>query len=224
MAINNNFMSHALEYVLVSVLALIGAGFIVRMFFKRKNQGWRRRTVKTVDTDNSNDSTENFGETATTIRAVAPVEPTKPTEPADPIVELLRPKVESFSGNFSALCDIANDKELDTKYADGVFENVSNVIAVQYGDDVKIWYSSFAKDRKSWSVGLYNAKAAKLMELFIGCGVTPSDETDVVWSDVASRRYNRMMHVDNGVACEVVSPCWMLDGKLIEKGMVRRKG
>ena len=152
------------------------------------------------------------------------VEPAMPVEPVNPVVESLRLKVESFSGNFGALRDIASDDNLDTGYADGVFDNVSNVIAMQYGDDVKKWYSSFVEDRKSWDACLYKAKAAQLMNLFMECGITPSDETEVEWNDVASRRYNRVTNVGEGALCQVLAPCWTLAGKLIEKGMVGGKG
>lgn len=214
MAINNNFMSHTLGYVLMGVSALVGMGFIVRMVAKCKGWSWRNRHMKPQ---------EPLG-TTTSTGQIKPIEPVEPANSVNSIIELLRPKVERFSGNFCALRDIANDKEVDIRYAENVFKNVSNVIEMQYGDDVKKWYSSFAEDRMSWNAALYSAKATKLMELFVGCGVTPSDETELIWCDATSRRYNRMMLIDEGTSCEVLSPCWMLDGILIEKGMVGRKG
>ena len=212
MAINNT-ASSTWGYIVVSVLAFLGLGFLaVKYVGKRKN-------AKTESDEPQN-----------TVSAQMPGQeqkpevmdvPENPSPTVDPIVEALGKKVEQFSGNFNALQNIATDDDFNMDFADTVFVNVSQVVAVQYGEEVKKWFSAFADDRKSWDKTLYKSKAEALMDLFKACGVTPDTATDYKWTALLVNRYNRMEMISDGEPCEVIAPCWMLDGRVVEAGVVR---
>ena len=134
----------------------------------------------------------------------------------------LKPKVGQFAGNFGALHNISTSGNKDLNYANGVFTNVANVVAMQYGDDVKKWFSAFAGDRKSWDVSLYISKASELLAIFRECGIASVDEAHIEWNTSSLEHYNRLEMIDDGETCVVVVPYWTLDGVLVEKGIVRR--
>ena len=112
-------------YVVAGILALTGMGLLLRWY--RKN----RKEEVSSDINVSNSSTS----------------PTSVPHVDNEIVEVLTKKLDSFSGNFGALLNIANDAHVDLDYADVVFTNVTQVVDVQYGAKVKEWFSAFAKDR-----------------------------------------------------------------------------
>lgn len=186
-------------YVVAGILALTGMGLLLRWY--RKN----RKEEVSSDINVSNSSTS----------------PTSVPHVDNEIVEVLTKKLDSFSGNFGALLNIANDAHVDLDYADVVFTNVTQVVDVQYGAKVKEWFSAFAKDRNSWDAKNYMKKAGELVALFIECGVTHATEINVVWGDKAAKRYNRVDMIDKGEPCEVVAPYWMLDGLVVEKGLLK---
>lgn len=212
MAINNS-VSSTWGYVVVSVLAFLGLGFIaVKYVGKRKNSKMESEEPQ---------NTVGVQQTGQGVNTEVPGVTVDPSTAVDPIVEALGEKVEQFSGNFNALQNIATDDDFNMEYADTVFINVSQVVIVKYGDEVKKWFSAFAGDRKSWDEALYKSKAAALMDLFRACGITPDTTTDYKWTAMLINRYNRMEMIADGEPCEVVVPCWMLDGRVVETGMVR---
>lgn len=212
MAINNT-ASSTWGYIVVSVLAFLGLGFLAVKYV-----GKRRMTKTKSDEPQNTVSDQMPGQEQKPEVIDVPDEPS-PT--VDPIVEALGKKVEQFSGNFNALQNIATDDDFNMDFADTVFINVSQVVAVQYGEEVKKWFSEFAGDRNTWDETLYKSKAAALIDLFKACGVTPDTTTGYKWTALLINRYNRMEIIADGEPCEVVAPCWMLDGRVVEAGMVR---
>lgn len=187
-------------YIIAGVLALTGIGFFLRWYHRR------RKHVGDGVVDDEND----IGTSSEVMPIIDKV-----------IVDALAQKLQSFSGNFGALQNIANDAQVDLDYADAVFTNVSQVVDIQYGDNVKEWFSEFIKGRESWDYTTYKNKASEIMNIFEKCGIKHAADADVVWGDNAAKRYNRVAMIDEGKHCKVVSPYWMIDGLVVEKGLLK---
>lgn len=136
------------------------------------------------------------------------------------VVERLKPDVARFKGNFGALLRISTDNNEDTGYDDMIFQNIADVVSVRCDEHVKTWFSKFTEDRTAWDAALYKDKATILIKLFVSCGVTKCEETMDRWSNKFSMRYNSIVPIGDGTPCKIATPCWMLNGIVIEKGMV----
>lgn len=195
MDVNNNFASHIWEYILMGLLALTGVGLVVYKFIKKRKD--KRNLESRMKPHEDSDGSLSI------------------------VVEHLKDKVDNFSGNFSSLQNLVDDGNFDVEYAGNIFENVINVFKRQCDKEVNEWFSLFVKDRDSWTVNLYRDKAKQLMDVFARCGVVAAGEKELDWSDKAASRYNRLFHVNDGERCEIMAPCWMLGGRVIEKGVVK---
>lgn len=136
------------------------------------------------------------------------------------VVGLLKTKVKNFAGCFNLLSGIAANGKLDMEYASTSFDDVAQILNHYYGEEAKVWYSDFEKDRSKWSGAVYKAKAAELMRLLVACGVKKSDEKSLVWSEDSKKYYARLNDVADGMTCHVVSPYWTYGIEVLEKGLV----
>ena len=198
--LNNNNGSTLWGSVVIGLLAITGIGFLIRKYLRRKAMGGRY-----VNDHKKPEKPHNLE---------------SQLELPDGIVEKLEPNVARFAGNFGALLSISTGSDEDIALADMTFQNVADVINVRCDEQVKTWFSEFTKDRKTWDATTYRDKAALLIKIFKGCGVTTFEETVGTWSNKISVRYNRIVQIEEGASCKVVAPCWMLNGIVIEKGMV----
>lgn len=139
------------------------------------------------------------------------------------VVERLKPDVARFKGNFGALLGISTGNNEDTGYDDMIFQNIADVISVRCDEHVKTWFSKFTENRTAWDAVIYKDKANTLIKLFASCGVTKCEETMDRWSNKFSMRYNSIVPIGEGTQCKIATPCWMLNGIVIEKGMVMAK-
>lgn len=217
MALNNNGFP-LWECIIAGLLAITGIGLLVRKHMARKTPNKKATCAPHQQATNTNRQ-----EPITVGANLQQQMPIQGLELPEGIIEPLKMKIDNFAGNFSTLQNIADDNEVDTNFAEMVFQNIANVFDIQYDNIIKTWFSSFANDRKTWDAELYKNKAALLIKLFTNCGITKSDETELEWNNKAGRRYNRMEEIEEGVKCQVIAPYWTLNGIVIEKGMVKAK-
>ena len=127
--------------------------------------------------------------------------------------------IKHFSGCLNALSDVMDEEDKDS--AEVTFRNVELIFDGHADNELKIWFNSFAGDRKSWTIDIYRNKAKDLKQILVDCGLKASTEKKLTWNSEAAKHYRRLMKVEEGQVCDVVAPCWIFKNQIFEQGLVK---
>lgn len=85
----------------------------------------------------------------------------------------------------------------------------------------KLWLSEFS-GIDSWSEEAYADKARKLMDILQGFSVERSCEADFTVDTDTYKQYSTLEGeiIEAGNDVKVISPCWLLNGDTLEKGII----
>ena len=146
----------------------------------------------------------------------------KPTIDSSPDELVLQMKLmlKYFSGDMNVLEELANDP--NPTEGNIIFNNVQQTISVHGSEMLKNWFSQFENDRKSWDATLYSEKARQMLSMLMQCGIIKREEDRVIWNKQTELCYRKMEEIEYGQECEVIDSCWELDGKVFEKGIVKK--
>ncbi len=94
--------------------------------------------------------------------------------------------------------------------------------AKYHGDEaVKAWFNNFFVGFQQWNDTVFAEKASMLMSIFSKTGLHPDYNTPSVWTKELTLRYRQFNNIDEGQSCKVLSQAWLLNGTVIERGMVQ---
>jgi len=136
-------------------------------------------------------------------------------------VALIAPYVRKFGSSIGVLWQVSkvgNEDETGSM----AFDNLDMVIASIDSPELKKEWKTFTNDRFKWDDSLYTDKASELLSVLEGAGVEICAESRIVWNDKSAIRYRKFLKVEEGDECEVLNPCAIYDGIVIEQGLVRK--
>ena len=138
----------------------------------------------------------------------------------DSIISQLKLMLNYFSGNLNVLEKLKKDPNpIEGKI---IFKNLQQTIGVHGSVILKEWFSQFEKDSDTWDAMVYSQKAEQILSLLFRCGLKKRPVDDCTWSKQAELSYLMVGTLEEGQKFEVISPCWELEGRIFEKGIVKK--
>lgn len=134
---------------------------------------------------------------------------------------LIEPHMKKFASSIGALWQISKQGN-ENDMGKLTFDNLDLIIQSIPSEDLKKEWKFYTNDRNSWSDELYKDKAANLISLFKSLGVEILPEQEIEWDNDSHKRYRKYLKIEIGDKCEVLSPCAMYKGAIIEQGIVRK--
>lgn len=135
------------------------------------------------------------------------------------IVPELLPMAKRLGDGMNVLMMVSKDGNL--VLGRNTFENIRRTINVHGNEKLKNWFSEFDKDRTFWNNDDYKRKATEMIALLQKCGIHQLEDVVVAWNENCDRHYRHVGAIADGIMCKVISPCWIFEEEVVEKGEVR---
>lgn len=189
--------------------------FIGIVIYLYKNKGSKKQVTKPKDIQDS-ENKEGLSE----IDIMAEHLPKKQNISAIDAV-LIEPHMKRFASSIGALWQITqhgNENDMG-KLA---FDNLDLIIQAIASEDLKKEWITYTNDRSCWTDNLYMDKAASLIGVFKSVGVEILPDQQIVWDNDSHKRYRKYLKIEIGDKCEVLSPCAIYNGAIIDQGLVKK--
>lgn len=206
---NHTFSTGLIIGILCTALV---AGMVV---YISKNRGAKKPLSKPEDIQDSNKKNEVSELDSTTEQL-----PNKQSVSViNPI--LIEPYMKKFASSIGALWQISKRGNEDDM-GKLTFDNLDLIIQSIASKDLNKEWKSYTNDRNCWTNDLYKDKATNLISLFKIIGVEILPEQQIEWDNDSHKRYRKYLKIEVGDKCEVLSPCAIYKGAIIEQGLVTK--
>lgn len=206
---NHSFSAGLIIGILCATLV---AGIVVYIYKNRGTKKTRPRPEDIQDIENNNVVPES-GSTAEQ----------RPKEQNVSAIDtiFIEQHMKKFASSIGALWQISKQGNEDDM-GKLTFDNLDLIIQSISSEYLNKEWKSYTNDRNYWTNDLYKNKAANLIGLFKSVGVEILPEHQIEWDNDSHKRYRKYLKIEVGDKCEVLSPCAMYKGAIIEQGLVKK--